>query len=219
LSWLGGQCLAVRSKPKPTGRVIRLEFLESIAARARSHPAAAALVSADTVLTYRQLDLRATSLADALRAQGVGPDVVVAVAVERSPAFVVAALAVLRAGGAYLPIDVSQPIERSAFMLADASVSCAIATPDAARQLSPHVRHIVLVEPPAGSTHPSNASNDSNVSNADSLAYVIYTSGSTGRPKGVAISRRNLQNLVDWHCRAFAVTSADRATAMAFPTV
>jgi amino acid adenylation domain-containing protein len=155
-------------------------------------------------------------LAEHLRALGVGPEVVVALSM-RSPAFVVAALATVRAGGAYLPMDPSYPAQRLAFMFADASAQVLISddqTPlDWAEQNTPTI--ILdsgggIVRSSASMRCPLPPSVD-----AKNLAYVIYTSGSTGEPKGVEVTHANLSNLVEWHLRAFNVTAGDRASQVA----
>jgi amino acid adenylation domain-containing protein len=188
---------------------------QTLASQASETPDALAVTDSTLTLTYRELDRRADRLADALRAFDVGPDTVVAICLDRSAAFVVAALGVLQAGAAYLPLDPATPPERLAFMLRDASPRVTITDlrvdgclPSGtwprldvheamARPGRPAVRHDVPKE--------------------EHLAYVIYTSGSTGRPKGVEITHGSLANLVAWHRRAFGVTADDRATLYASP--
>ncbi|HEY4055609.1 MAG TPA: amino acid adenylation domain-containing protein [Kofleriaceae bacterium] len=147
-----------------------------IAARARSHPDARAVVCDGVVVSYGELDARANRVAHHLVERGVGPDVIVGVQMERSIDLVVAMLAVMKAGGAYLPLDPSYPAERNAFMLADASA------------------RLVITERDMEIAGPSTAI-ERDVDPAN-LAYIIYTSGSTGRPKGVMISHDRVMRLM-----------------------
>jgi amino acid adenylation domain-containing protein len=187
-----------------------------ISACAATGPDAIAIVDGAVRLTYRQLDDQSNQLARRLLKLGVGPEDCVALLLERSADFVVAALAVLKAGGAYLPLDSSTPADRAAFILGDAGAQLVIthrqksaALPKGdwrAIQLDGADRAVIaaestdleIVDPPK-----------------DRLAYVVYTSGSTGRPKGVEITLGNLLNLIAWHQAAFDVTSADRASQVA----
>ena len=173
--------------------------------QARRTPDAEAVVYRDERVTYVELDGRANQLARHLVALGVGPEVLVAVACERSPELVVALLGILKAGAAYLPLDLSYPPERLAFMLEDAAVPVLL-TQERLRALLPicDARVVSLDsdwhEVAAQSTEeaPSRAL-------PDSPAYVIYTSGSTGRPKGVVVPHRGLVNYLSWCTKAYAV--------------
>ncbi|WP_189267314.1 non-ribosomal peptide synthase/polyketide synthase [Streptomyces fuscichromogenes] len=151
-------------------------------AQVRATPEAPAVVFEDTVLTYRELNRRANRLAHALIARGVGPEQVVALRLPRSTELVVAVLAVLKTGAAYLPVDPDYPAARIAYMLQDARPAVvlddlAAVTPDGEW---PEHDPAVAVDP----RHP---------------AYVIYTSGSTGRPKAVVMPAAGLLNLLAWH--------------------
>jgi amino acid adenylation domain-containing protein len=180
--------------------------------QATTRPEAPALVARSRSITYAELDRRANQFAHYLRGLGVGPEKLVALLVERSPEMVVAALGVLKAGGAYLPLDPSAPVERLEGTLRDADVSVLVTNGSLDRRgASGSFRLVNLktdadeigrcpVEAPVASIAPEN------------LAYVIYTSGSTGEPKGVEVTHGNLSNLLSWHLRAFEVTAADRAS-------
>lgn len=182
-----------------------------VGARAAETPDAAAVVGADRVLTYRELDHRANHIAFELRALGVDPDVVVGLCAKSSPEMVVGALAILKAGGAYLPLDPDYPRDRLEFILNDAHCRVLVTDGGARDGLTEWAERVVTLDPdgPQMSTPPATDLG------ADHLAYVIYTSGSTGRPKGVEITHASLLNLVFWHRRAFQVTPADRATQFA----
>ncbi|MFJ9852283.1 non-ribosomal peptide synthase/polyketide synthase [Streptomyces sp. NPDC101150] len=154
-------------------------------AQVRATPDAPAVVFEDTALTYRELNRRANRLAHTLIARGVGPERVVALRLPRSTELVVAVLAVLKTGAAYLPVDPDYPAARIAYMLQDARPAVvlddlAAVTPD---EEQPEHDPAVAVD----TRHP---------------AYVIYTSGSTGRPKAVVMPAAGLLNLLAWHHRA-----------------
>ena len=184
-----------------------------IAAQAARTPDAIAVDGADERLTYRRLEERADRLARRLRAAGVRPGVLVGVRAERSANTVAAVLAVLKAGGAYLPVDPSYPAERQAYMLADSGARLLLdatggGAPEgfAGRMLSLGVELAAsLLDPPTGATTAIGGQADPR-----DLAYVIYTSGSTGRPKGVMVPHHALSAYVDAARRAYAMTAADR---------
>ncbi|WP_225732725.1 non-ribosomal peptide synthetase, partial [Nocardia sp. JCM 34519] len=180
---------------------------ELFRARVLRAPDAVAVVCGDTHMSYRELDTTAEHLARVLVSRGAGPDTIVAVALPRSAELIVALLAVLKAGGAYLPIDPAYPSDRLAFVLTDAA-PVVMVTDSATAKLLPdtEIPRIHLDAPNTngvrghrlGAVHPSN------------LAYVIYTSGSTGVPKGVGITHRNVVNLVS---EAWTVRPEDRVLA------
>ncbi|QSQ23762.1 amino acid adenylation domain-containing protein [Pyxidicoccus parkwayensis] len=163
-------------------------------AQARRAPDAVAVRSGGEALTYGELDARANQLAHHLRGLGVGPDVRVAICLERAPELIVAILATLKAGGAWLPMDPSLPTDRISFMLADAAVPIIITTESVADELPSRGEQLVLmdVDAPLLAGQPRTPPT---VELADGhLAYVIYTSGSTGRPKGTLLHHRGLVN-------------------------
>src|SRR2546428_4503967 len=196
-----------------------------VATRAAETPDATAVVAGDQRISYGQLDQRANRLAHHLRAMGAGPDVVVGLCLNRSAELVVGALAILKAGAAYLPLDPASPPERLAFTLRDAGVQVLITSPDCLPTDSLPAceggsgRGIQILHPGAAgeSLGTGNRRPPTSLAGDDNLAYVIYTSGSTGQPKGVQVTHSNLMNLVRWHQQAFAVTSSDRATQLASP--
>jgi amino acid adenylation domain-containing protein len=186
-----------------------------VAQQVAASPDAVAVVSTSERLTYAELDRRANQLAHYLRANGVGPEQVVGLHLERSVASVIAALAVLKAGGGYLPLDPSLPGERLRFMLADANVPMVLSRSAIAEQLPKHTWSVIEWErlQPLLASYPSDCPRAAIT--AENLAYVIYTSGSTGEPKGVEATHGGLRNLIDWHIRAFSVNPADRASLQA----
>jgi amino acid adenylation domain-containing protein len=187
----------------------------TIEAHAAATPDAIAVADERETLTYAALNARANQLAHALHDLGVGPETVVAICLERSASFVVAALAVLKAGGAYLPLDPDSPVERLAYLLTDAQAPVLLTETGLVDRLPRSAARIVCLDRESGRLATASAENlDVRVA-PEHLAYVIYTSGSTGLPKGTELHHRGLMNLVSWHRDAYAVTPADRATQVA----
>ncbi|MGJ7582520.1 amino acid adenylation domain-containing protein [Variovorax sp. RHLX14] len=190
-----------------------------VEAQAARTPEAVAVVLGAQTIRYAELDARANLLAGALRARGVGPDVPVALYVERSIDMVIGLLAVLKAGGAYVPLDPSHPPERTATILAGA-LPRVILTQSGLRAAlpatpaTPDVETLLL----DGSADGDAAFFTGKTGNAmrlealtpDNLAYVIYTSGSTGTPKGVAMHHGALVNLLRWQAMHPAVPKPQR---------
>jgi amino acid adenylation domain-containing protein len=162
-----------------------------------------------TALTYAALDARVRRLAGRLRSLGVGPEVVVGIAARRSAAMVAGLLAVLEAGGAYLPLDPDQPAERSAFMLADGRAAVLLCDRELAGRLPPHGARIVLLDASDSRDAPMPALPPRAATDPENLAYVIYTSGSTGRPKGVEIRHRAAVNYVHSLVEQLGLGAAD----------
>ncbi|HEV7515064.1 MAG TPA: amino acid adenylation domain-containing protein, partial [Thermoanaerobaculia bacterium] len=191
---------------------------ERFAAQAARTPAAVALVTAAERLTYRDLERRSARLARRLRRLGVGPEVRVAVCLERTADLIVALLATLRAGGAYVPLDPHYPPARLALLMADAGAAVLLTREPLLERLPGHTGPLLCLEDLgaeadllAGADAGADADADADVDiDADAprptpgnLAYLIYTSGSTGRPKAVAIEHRSAAALVDWAGRTF----------------
>src|SRR5262245_14828662 len=166
------------------------------AAQAAARPDAVAVVFAGEQLSYGELEARANRLAHHLRALGVGAESVVGVCLERSLELVVALIAILKAGGGYLPLDPGYPRERLSFMLADAGAAVLLTHSGLRDRVdAPDVRRLELDGAAAAiAAHPSDA--PASTVGPHNLAYVIYTSGSTGTPKGVAIEHASLANKI-----------------------
>ncbi len=166
----------------------------------RNWPANTATVAGDAVLDYAELSARSNKLARRLIESGVGPGSLVAVALPRDESLVVAILAVVTAGAAYLPVDVTSPKERLAYILADGDPTVVLTSSDEDEQL-PRVEgvkilHVDRLELDEFSSAPVTDMDRLAPLRSSNLAYVIYTSGSTGRPKGVAVTHRNVVELM-----------------------
>ncbi len=188
-----------------------------VARQAAATPEAIALVEGEQTLTYRELNQRANQLAHYLQTLGVGPNVLVALCVERSFDLVVGLLGILKAGGAYVPLDPAYPPERLAFMVADAQASVLLTQQHLVSHLPGQAAQLVCLDTDAALLAQQPTDEPTLSAMAGDLAYVIYTSGSTGRPKGVQITHLSLLNLVFWHQQVFSLTSADRATQLTSP--
>ena len=186
-------------------------FLDLFAAGPTGTPDAAALVFAgqnQQTLTYQVLDRRANRLAHQLKALGAGPDTLIALALPRSLELVIAMLAVLKTGSAYIPLDPQFPNERLTYMLTDSNAALLLTTEKAAVRSAVAIPTIYL-DKPERDTNPESSSPPKTVIGAEQLAYVIYTSGSTGKPKGVQIAHRALANFLQSMRQAPGLTSAD----------
>ncbi|MFF4404870.1 amino acid adenylation domain-containing protein [Streptomyces sp. NPDC001404] len=182
---------------------------ERHAAAAPDRPA----ITADGVeLSYGQVNEAVNRLAHHLRDLGVGPDTVVGICAERSPATVMAVLAVLKAGGAYLPLDPGHPAERLAYMAEDAGVTVLLAEQalwEPLLEAAPDMRAVTVLldRPDLWTDRP--AENPEPLAAPENLAYVIYTSGSTGRPKGVLVNRRGMGNHLLAKIEDLGITASD----------
>lgn len=168
-------------------------------------PAAIAIVCGTTVLTYRELERRSSRLANGLRSCGVGPDVLVAVCLERSPELVVALLAVIKAGGAYVSLDPASPSERLSFMFAETKAPVIVTISRLEQTVATMVASVadgqpaptvICVDAPLDRRFDAPAKKNEPRPTPDNLAYVSYTSGSTGKPKGVCVPHRGVVRLV-----------------------
>jgi amino acid adenylation domain-containing protein len=183
---------------------------------AEETPKSPALKAGEMVLNYRELEERSGEIARRLQLMGVGRDVVVGVYAERSIGLAVAALGIMRAGGAYLPLDPSHPRERLAYQVADAQVDIVVAVEGTAANSIVDLANHVLRCGSDGTVKVALGGKRVPTQLApDDLAYVIYTSGSTGRPKGVEIAHGNLQNLIQWYVDAVELSETDRVSHVA----
>ncbi|MFD2671916.1 AMP-binding protein, partial [Marinicrinis sediminis] len=178
---------------------------ELFAEQVALYPDELALVEANRHLTYRQLDAKAERLAQQLRDTGMGSEEIVAIAGERSMEMVVGMLAIVKAGGAYLPIDPSYPPDRVTYMLTHSGAKVLLMQPGVSLTVPTSIVSMVMAldEPMRADTSREDIQVDSLDAQRDTspvhphhLAYVMYTSGSTGRPKGVMVEHRNVIRLV-----------------------
>ena len=170
------------------------ELFESQVART---PEALALIDGEHEYRYRELNQAANRLANHLRERGVGPDRLVGVALERRFELLVGLLAILKAGGGYVPLDPAYPPERQAYMLRDSGARLLVTQASLLERLPTHDEGDLVVIDRLRLTDYPDTDPVSGASPAN-LAFCIYTSGSTGQPKGVAIAHRNVAALIDW---------------------
>jgi amino acid adenylation domain-containing protein len=158
-------------------------------------PEAIALVAGEERLSYAELNRQANRLAHQLQQRGVGPDTLVGLCMERSPELIVAILAILKAGAAYLPIDPIYPHERLRLMLDDAQAPALIIQEHLLERAAAYAGEIICWERDAATIARQPDHNPESAATPDHLAYVIYTSGSTGTPKGSLITHANVARL------------------------
>ena len=173
-------------------------------------PNAIALVFGEEKLSYAELNRRANLLARHLQELGVGPEVLVAICLERGIDMVVALLATLKAGGAYLPLDPSYPHDRLAFMLADSKPAVLLTIHSIEKALPRNDARAVRLDVDVDLFGEFSGENVTSGVSADNPAYVIYTSGSTGQPKGVVVTHRGLGNLHEEQVFTFGHGPGDR---------
>lgn len=202
------------ARPYPLDRSVVDFFHDHV----RQRPEAPAVKSGAKVISYAALDQRANRLAHQLLRAGLLPEAVVALRFERSIAFVVSALAVLKAGGSYLPLDVNLPIARQEFLLQDSGARFALMDKEFIPTIAEWSGWSVAVEDEEVSPDPLAEATPAVPSNPRRRAYVIYTSGSTGQPKGVEIEHHSLTNLVCFYHERLNLTAADRVSLLANPT-
>ncbi|HEX5223217.1 MAG TPA: amino acid adenylation domain-containing protein [Verrucomicrobiae bacterium] len=199
--------------PYPRDRCIH----ELFAGQAARTPDAVAIADEFNQATYAELNQRAHDIAGRLLSLGFGPGLRVGVWMERSIEMVAAQLGVLKAGGAYLPLDPAAPVGRINYMLGDAQakVLLTLRTLAAANQIEVPGLRVICLDESLGSVPPFTTARPPE---SHDPAYVIYTSGSTGTPKGIEIEHASLVNLVTWHQRTYGVNPKDRATLLANPS-
>jgi len=189
-----------------------------------------AIVFEECQITYRQLNIQVNKLARHLQTVDGSPEMRVGVFLNRSPEMIVAILAVLKSGGAYVPFDPSYPREKLAFMLEDARIRVLITERSLIGGLPAHLAHVVLIDEQEEYIAGEVSENLPRSIDSDNLAYVIYTSGSSGKPKGVMIHHRALADRVEMliqayelhsHCRLlqFVSLSFDASAEEVFPTL
>lgn len=182
-------------------------------AQADRTPHAPAVSAGDTTLDYRQLDLSASRLAHRLRVLGVGPEVPVGICLPIGIEAVLAILAVLKAGGTYVPLDPSHPRERQAYLIEECRPAVTLTDSTVASSLpagAPLLRLDTL--DPDLADRPAAPREVGLV--PDNAAYILFTSGSTGTPKGVVVSHAAVFNNIQWQCQRFALGPGDTTLQM-----
>ena len=178
-------------------------------------PEAVAVVFGDEELTYRELNARANQLAHYLIKQGIGPEVLVGICVERSLEMVVGLLAILKAGGAYVPLDPNYPAQRLAFILEDAQVKLILTQSELKgrlailRQADVASQQTLFALDSNWQLVDANQENPKVILSPTNLAYVIYTSGSTGKPKGAMNTHQAIYNRLLWMQDKYQLTPTD----------
>ena len=173
------------------GTVIHEQFERRAAERSE----AVAIRSGEDEVTYGELNRRANKLARHLQRLGVGPEDLVALYLDRSPAMVIAILGVLKAGGAYVPLDMAYPRERLRYMIDDAAPRVIVTDRNLSSQLPERAGRVVCLDSDGDAIDAESAENLEATAEESNAAYVIYTSGSTGAPKGVVVTHKNVVRL------------------------
>jgi amino acid adenylation domain-containing protein/thioester reductase-like protein len=210
-AWAGASIPGQRGDAPPEAGYVHA----LVAAQASLRPGSVAVVSAGTRVTYRRLDRSANRLARHLRGMGVGAETVVGVHLERGVDAIRCLLAVLKAGGAYLPLDPSLPAARLAQMCAEADPLAVLTTRAGAAALAGNSARMLITDELAAELAATPATAPGAGLRPDNIAYVIYTSGSTGRPKAVAVSHGSLACLIRDVSREYAISPRDRVLQLA----
>ena len=163
---------------------------------AAAHPQRIAVNGSSISLTYEELNTRANRIAHWLIGQGVGPDTLVGLCMSRGPDLLCALLGILKAGGAYLPIDLSYPADRLAFMLEDGGARILLTQKKLAKELPAHSGQTLFLDEAADLLAGQPDTNPVTATAPEHIAYVIYTSGSTGKPKGCMVTHHNVSRLM-----------------------
>ncbi|HEV2962010.1 MAG TPA: amino acid adenylation domain-containing protein, partial [Candidatus Angelobacter sp.] len=191
-------------------------IVQMIEQQAALQPQALAIRDQKQELTYGELNQQANQWAHRLRKMGVRAEARVGICMERGAEMITAQLGVLKAGGAYLPLDREYPAERLRYQICDSCASVVI-TETILREKLHDLGQVQLLCADQERKNLSRESSENPAWNVEreQLAYVIYTSGSTGRPKGVEIEHRGLQNLVHWHLQTYGIELGDRGSQVA----
>lgn len=184
--------------------------VEGFKQQAQRTPQATAVLLGERAMSYAELAAQAARLARRLRALGVGADVPVGVSLQRSHELVVAILAVLEAGGVYLPLDPELPDDRLQFMLDDSQAKVLLTQAALRERFVADGRPVISVDEDGAPEPDGGGAAVEQTPSPDALAYLIYTSGSTGTPKGVQLGHRGLTNLMRWMCREIDLTANSR---------
>ncbi|MGE6403739.1 amino acid adenylation domain-containing protein [Bacillus velezensis] len=174
--------------------------------QARKTPDAAALISGETLITYKELDDWSNKIARALQKRQIGPDAAVGIVIPRSPEQVAAVFGVWKAGGAYVPIDPEYPEERKQYIISDSGTALLLTAHGAIEQVPDRFNGEVLA---LEDIQEQDASPVQSLSGPEDLAYIIYTSGTTGRPKGVMVEHRSVSQTLQWRSGFYDLNEKD----------
>ncbi|HEX5873990.1 MAG TPA: amino acid adenylation domain-containing protein, partial [Pyrinomonadaceae bacterium] len=191
-----------------------VSIVELFGAQVERTPEATAVVYDEQQLSYAELNRRANQLAHLLRARGVRPETIAGIYLERSPELIVALLATLKAGAAYLPLDITYPSQRLRYMIADSGCGIVLTKRSLAAEIDLDQAgdaEIICLESEQDQIAAESAENPATVTGPENIAYVIYTSGSTGQPKGVMVTHHGLANYLQWATNRYAVSEAEGA--------
>lgn len=206
------ECRQQREQWNPAAAPLPSEGVHQLFERqTQATPQALALICEDVRLTYAQLNSAANGLAQTLLDCGVGPEVRVGIAVERSAQMIVSLLAVLKAGGAYVPLDPDYPQERLSWMIEDSGLSVLLSQRSLLQRLPSVDAVSVLCVDEVDLLESAHSDNPPCRTQGDNLAYVMFTSGSTGRPKGVGITQAALTRHAQVALDFLGLTPADRS--------
>ncbi len=176
-----------------------------ISRSAKEHPKVLAVVDDQQSLNYAELDRRSNQLAVHLQQQGITQEILVGLAMPPTTELIVALLAILKSGGAYLPLDPTYPLERLEFILTDAAPALLLTTQSLAAQLPVCSIPVLTLDALPNQIFNSEPTTFQQTSHPESLAYVIYTSGSTGNPKGVLLEHCGLTDMAQFHAKQFSL--------------
>ncbi|MES9776970.1 amino acid adenylation domain-containing protein, partial [Bacillus velezensis] len=174
--------------------------------QARKTPDAAALISGETLITYKELDDWSNKIARALQKRQIGPDAAVGIVIPRSPEQVAAVFGVWKAGGAYVPIDPEYPEERKQYIISDSGTALLLTAHGAIEHVPDRFNGEVLA---LEDIQEQDASPVQSLSAPEDLAYIIYTSGTTGRPKGVMVEHRSVSQTLQWRSGFYDLNEKD----------
>ena len=190
----------------------------SFETQAQRYPDTVALILEDHQITYRELNERSNQLAHYLRTAGVGPETRVAICMERSLEMIIGILGVLKAGGAYLPLDPTYPTERLAYILEESQPVALLIQGEAEDNLPPTWAQVIRLDSDWGLIAEQASENPVGELFPENLAYMIYTSGSTGLPKGVLVSHAGISNLALAQNLHFQIGRSSRLLQFASPS-
>ncbi|MDT3424992.1 tyrocidine synthetase-3 [Paenibacillus forsythiae] len=180
-------------------------FIELFEEQVSKTPDALAVITNDSYLSYNELNIKANKLAKVLRAEGVSRNRIVAVIIDRSESMLVSIFAIIKAGGAYLPIDPDYPDSRINYILENSQAALVLTR----KKFFSKVKAALPKLDVDKQYSESGGENLQIINSPQDLIYVIYTSGSTGNPKGVMIEHRSLINRLDWMQQAYPLSTAD----------